>query len=84
MAKQKHGPARPQRPLGEEADQFRKPVGYVNKDVVGTKPNVRTSDVLRIPIDMVEANPSSPVPLSMLRLWKNLPQASKHSVLFSP
>jgi ParB family chromosome partitioning protein len=35
-------------------------VGYVNKDVVGTKPNVRTSDVLRIPIDMVEANPFQP------------------------
>ncbi|HOE94452.1 MAG TPA: ParB/RepB/Spo0J family partition protein [Candidatus Cryptobacteroides sp.] len=61
MAKQKHGLGRGLSALlGEEADQFRKPVGYVNKDVVGTKPNVRTSDVLRIPIDMVEANPFQP------------------------
>lgn len=61
MAKQKHGLGRGLSALlGEEADQFRKPVGYVNKDVVGTKPNVSTSDVLRIPIDMVEANPFQP------------------------
>ena len=61
MAKQQHGLGRGLSALlGEEADQFRKPVGYVNKDVAGTKPASRASDVLRIPVDMVEANPFQP------------------------
>lgn len=61
MAKQQHGLGRGLSALlGEEADKIRKPVGYVNKDIVGAKPNVRTSDVLRIPVDMVEANPFQP------------------------
>jgi len=42
------------------ANQLRKPVGYVNKEVVGAKPKQDTSDVLRIPVDMVEANPYQP------------------------
>ena len=46
--------------LGEEADQIRKPVGYVNKQIAGDKPRQNTSDVLRIPVDMVEANPFQP------------------------
>ena len=62
MAKQQYGLGRGiSALLGEEADQIRKPVGYVNKDVVGAKPaSSRTSDVLRIPVDMVEANPFQP------------------------
>ena len=61
MAKQQHGLGRGLSALlGEEADQFRKPVGYVNKDVAGAKPAARASDVLRIPVDMVEANPFQP------------------------
>lgn len=61
MAKQEHGLGRGLSALlGQEADQFRKPVGYVNKDVVGAKPVSRASDVLRIPVDMVEANPFQP------------------------
>ena len=61
MAKQQHGLGRGLSALlGDEADQFRKPVGYVNKDVAGTKPAARASDVLRIPVDMVEANPFQP------------------------
>ncbi|MCR5560627.1 MAG: ParB/RepB/Spo0J family partition protein [Bacteroidales bacterium] len=61
MAKQQHGLGRGLSALlGEQADQFRKPVGYVNKDVAGAKPAARTSDVLRIPVDMVEANPFQP------------------------
>ena len=61
MAKQQHGLGRGLSALlGEEADQFRKPVGYVNKDVAGSKPAARASDVLRIPVDMVEANPFQP------------------------
>ena len=43
-----------------EVDKFRKPVGYVNKEIVGERPRQDTSDVLRIPIDMVEANPYQP------------------------
>ena len=61
MAKQQHVLGRGLSALlGEEADQFSKPVGYVNKDVAGTKPAARASDVLRIPVDMVEANPFQP------------------------
>ena len=61
MAKQQHGLGRGLSALlGEQADEFRKPVGYVNKDVAGAKPAARTSDVLRIPVDMVEANPYQP------------------------
>ena len=62
MAKQQYGLGRGiSALLGEEADQIRKPVGYVNKDVAGARPAAaRTSDVLRIPVDMVEANPFQP------------------------
>ena len=46
---------------GEDLSQLRKPVGYINKEVVskeGTPQN--TSDVLRIPVDMIEPNPYQP------------------------
>ena len=48
--------------LGDTAavDTLRKPVGYVNKEIAGTKPRQDTSDILRIPVDMVEANPFQP------------------------
>ena len=48
--------------LGEvpSADEFRKPVGYVNKEIAGARPRQNTSDVLRIPVDMVEPNPFQP------------------------
>lgn len=42
------------------ADQLRKPVGYINKDVIGSKPRVDGSDILRIPVDMIEPNPYQP------------------------
>ncbi|MCR5325548.1 MAG: ParB/RepB/Spo0J family partition protein [Bacteroidales bacterium] len=41
------------------ADQFRKPVGYINKEVAGTRP-VSEADILRIPMDLIEANPFQP------------------------
>ena len=41
------------------ADQFRKPVGYINKDVSGGKP-ASEADVRRIPMDEIEANPFQP------------------------
>ena len=49
--------------LGGEADlnSIRKPVGYVNKDVVTAEQPVQgTADILRIPVDMIEPNPFQP------------------------
>ena len=48
--------------LGENsgADQLRKPVGYVNKEVVGARPRQDGSDVLRIPVEKVMSNPFQP------------------------
>ena len=49
--------------LGEipNADQLRKPVGYVNKEIVGTRGSQEnTADILRIPVDMIEPNPFQP------------------------
>jgi ParB family chromosome partitioning protein len=45
----------------EDISELRKPVGYINKGVVsaGDKPK-DTSDVLRIPVDMIEPNPYQP------------------------
>ena len=48
--------------LGDTADlnTLRKPVGYVNKQVVGTKEPQDTADILRIPVDLIEPNPFQP------------------------
>jgi ParB family chromosome partitioning protein len=49
--------------LGGDADlsQIRKPVGYVNKQVVSSVQEPRdTADILRIPVDMIEPNPYQP------------------------
>ena len=49
--------------LGDSAslDQLRKPVGYVNKEIVGAKTRVEGSaDIVRIPADMIEPNPFQP------------------------
>ncbi len=49
--------------LGGDSDfsQIRKPVGYVNKQVVTQAEEPKdTSDILRIPIDMIEPNPYQP------------------------
>ena len=48
--------------LGGDADlsQIRKPVGYVNKEVVKNDEPQDISDILRIPIDMIEPNPYQP------------------------
>ena len=49
--------------LGGDADlsNIRKPVGYVNKEVVTADPPKQgTADILRIPVDMVEPNPFQP------------------------
>ena len=50
--------------LGVEADlsQIRKPVGYVNKEVVSVEQPQQggTADIMRIPVDMIEPNPFQP------------------------
>ena len=50
--------------LGGDADlsQIRKPVGYVNKEVVSTEsqPQQGSADIMRIPMDMIEPNPFQP------------------------
>jgi ParB family chromosome partitioning protein len=48
--------------LGGDTDlnQIRKPVGYVNKEVVKSDPPQDTSDILRVPVDMIEPNPYQP------------------------
>ncbi len=50
--------------LGTDADlsQIRKPVGYVNKEVVSTEshPQQGSADIMRIPMDMIEPNPFQP------------------------
>ena len=44
-----------------DLSQIRKPVGYVNKEVVSTsQPLQGTADILRIPVDMIEPNPFQP------------------------
>lgn len=44
-----------------DADQLRKPVGYVNKEVAGTHGSrENTADILRVPVEMIEPNPFQP------------------------
>lgn len=46
---------------GEDLSQLRKPVGYINKEVVPREGKPQdTSDVLRIPVEMIEPNPYQP------------------------
>ena len=49
--------------LGGDTDisAIRKPVGYINKEVVSTDaPKQSSADILRIPIDLIEPNPYQP------------------------
>ncbi len=49
--------------LGGDADlsQIRKPVGYVNKEIVSSsQPQQVSADILRIPVDIIEPNPFQP------------------------
>ena len=46
---------------GEDLSELRKPVGYINKEVVSMEGKPQdTSDVLRIPMDLIEPNPYQP------------------------
>ena len=64
MAKQQHGLGKGLGALlGDDAAdlrEIRKPVGYINKEVVGTTEKQDTADVLRIPADLIEPNPFQP------------------------
>ena len=64
MAKVQHGLGRGLSALlGDDAAdlrEIRKPVGYINKEVVGTTEPQGTADVLRIPVDLIEPNPFQP------------------------
>jgi len=64
MAKVQHGMGRGLAALlGEEVDlnEIRKPVGYINKEVVTQRPSdTPAADVVRIPIDLIEPNPYQP------------------------
>ena len=49
--------------LGESSDlsSIRQPVGYINKEIVTeSSPAKDTSDILRIPVDLIEPNPFQP------------------------
>ena len=49
--------------LGGDTDisAIRKPVGYINKEVVSTDaPKQSSADILRIPVDLIEPNPYQP------------------------
>ena len=64
MAKNQHGLGKGLGALlgGDSSDlsQLRKPVGYINKEVVSNQGGQDTSDVLRIPADLIEPNPFQP------------------------
>ena len=46
---------------GADMDSFRKPVGYVNKEIVTSETTAEAAaDVLRIPVGMIEPNPFQP------------------------
>ncbi|MBP3202144.1 MAG: ParB/RepB/Spo0J family partition protein [Bacteroidales bacterium] len=63
MAKTQHGLGKGLGALlgGEDLSELRKPVGYINKEVVSKEGKPQdTSDVLRIPVDLIEPNPYQP------------------------
>ena len=63
MSKQQRGLGKGLSALLGDPDlgNIRKPVGYVNKEVVGNDaPKQPAADILRIPVDMIEPNPYQP------------------------
>ena len=63
MSKQQRGLGKGLSALLGDADinSIRKPVDYVNKEVVSNdKPKTVSADILRIPMDMIEPNPYQP------------------------
>lgn len=62
MAKIQHGLGKGLGALlgGDDIDQLRKPLGYINKDVATAGGVQTTADVLRIPVSLIEPNPYQP------------------------
>lgn len=64
MSKQARGLGKGLSALLGDFPQFeepqRKPVGYINKEIAGSKPVQDYGDVLRIPVDQIEPNPYQP------------------------
>ena len=46
--------------LGEDLNQIRKPVEYVNKTVITPEVQERSADIMLIPVEMIEPNPFQP------------------------
>ena len=90
MAKVQHGLGKGLSALlGDEANdlrEFRKPVGYINKEVVGTTPEKEvTADILRIPVDLIEPNPFQPRMSfgeeALLELADSIKKGSKYQII---
>ena len=63
MAKMQHGLGRGLGALlGDTSDirDLRKPVGYINKEIVNDAVRQDTSDILRVPVERIEPNPFQP------------------------
>ena len=62
MAKTPHGLGKGLGALlgSDDIAPVRKPVGYINKEVIGESPAPDTSDVLRIPTELIDPNPFQP------------------------
>lgn len=62
MSKTQHGLGKGLSALlgGEEGIPVRRPVGYINKTIVSETPAPDTSDVLRIPANLIDPNPFQP------------------------
>ena len=47
---------------GADISNIRKPVGYINKDIVTTEEKIKqpAADILRIPVELIEPNPYQP------------------------
>ncbi|MFR8803056.1 MAG: hypothetical protein ACLVGR_00985 [Anaerovoracaceae bacterium] len=58
----------------------RKPVGYINKEIAGSKPEQDYGDVLRIPVDLIEPNPYQPRMAFDNEALEELAARSGHSV----
>jgi len=69
----------------EDLSELRKPVGYINKAVVSAEAKPQdTSDVLRIPVDLIEPNPYQPRMSFATEAMQELAQSIKTFGLIQP
>ena len=70
---------------GEDLSQLRQPVGYINKEVVSAESQPQdTSDVLRIPVDLIEPNPYQPRMTFATEAMQELAESIKTFGLIQP